>query len=231
MQLTLTQIKRTYQSKLYTTHALKGIDLQISPGEKWLIKGESGSGKTTLLNIIGLLDVKYQGTYTIDGQDAQSLSAKQLAHLLNRCFGRVFQEYALLENETVFENVRIPLLYAKPRVRHQKKQVEEALDLVGLHGYLNKKVSEMSGGQRQRVSIARAFVNKPQVILADEPTGSLDLRTAQSVMDVFTRYQDGNKTLIIVSHREEKDIAASARFVYLKDGKIVQPSADNSPAS
>lgn len=218
MQLELLQVSRTYQSKLFTTHAIRKLNLLFSPGELWIVRGESGSGKTTLLNILGLLDTQYQGTYLIDGRDARTLSSRQRAEYLNQGFGRIFQEYALLENETVFENVRIPLLYAHHSTTNQAKRVEETLELVALPGYLKRKVSDMSGGQRQRVAIARAFVNHPEVILADEPTGSLDPRTAQSVIEVFNRYQNGKKILIIISHREHDDNQVATNHIVLKQG-------------
>lgn len=220
MKLLLENVSRIYESDGNKTPALTEISVSFREGDQVMITGESGAGKSTLLNIIGLLDRGYQGHYFIAGKNAREYSAKEEALMRNKMFSYIFQEYALLESETVYDNVKVPLLYSDVPKKKHREYIEEALDQVGLSGHLRKKVKHLSGGERQRVAIARALVNKPRVILADEPTGSLDSKNRRLVLDIIYNYLDETKILIFVTHDLEKNRRGTQRILQLHQGKL-----------
>ena len=214
-------VKKEYISGKKKNLVLKGENLEINAGEKIAIVGPSGSGKTTLLNIIGLLLPATEGEVYLAGKRASSLKEKERAKLRNKFFGYVFQEFLLVEEDTVFQNIEIPLLYSltKKTKSEKRKMVEEVLEKVGLEVKINEKVRNLSGGERQRVAIARAIINDPEVILADEPTGSLDAENGEKIMDIVESLVDKGKTLLIVTHNEA--IAKRCdRIFRIKDGYV-----------
>lgn len=214
-------VKKEYMSGKKKNLVLKGVNLEINAGEKIAIVGPSGSGKTTLLNIIGLLLPATEGEVYLDGKRASTLKEKERAKLRNKFFGYVFQEFLLVEEDTVFQNIEIPLLYSltKKTKSEKRKMVEEVLEKVGLEVKINEKVRNLSGGERQRVAIARAIINDPEIILADEPTGSLDAENGEKIMDIVESLVDKGKTLLIVTHNEA--IAKRCdRIFRIKDGYV-----------
>jgi putative ABC transport system ATP-binding protein len=202
--------------------ALKGVDLTIQAGELLAIMGASGSGKSTFMNIIGCLDRPTQGSYFLEGKDVSGLTRDELARIRNQKIGFVFQSFNLLGRTSALENVELPLFYDHTSSRERHQRAMEALTIVGLQGREHHLPSQLSGGQQQRVTIARALVNKPSLILADEPTGNLDTRTSLEIMDIFQKLnQASGITIILVTH--EPDIAKYAeRHVIFRDGKIIQ---------
>ncbi|MDP9750172.1 ABC transporter ATP-binding protein [Thermoanaerobacter pentosaceus] len=214
-------VKKEYMSGKKKNLVLKGVNLEINAGEKIAIVGPSGSGKTTLLNIIGLLLPATEGEVYLAGEKASTLKEKERAKLRNKFFGYVFQEFLLVEEDTVFQNIEIPLLYSlrKKTKSEKRKMVEEVLEKVGLEVKINEKVRNLSGGERQRVAIARAIINDPEVILADEPTGSLDAENGEKIIDIMESLVDKGKTLLIVTHNEA--IAKRCdRIFRIKDGYV-----------
>lgn len=207
------------QDKPNEFKALKSVELKIYPGEFVAIMGASGSGKTTLMNIIGALDVPTNGTYYLSGENVSSFNDAELASFRNRDVGFVFQQFNLLPRTTVLENVLLPTLYGSlPEDRNERAM--EVLGKVGLQEKAGNRTNQLSGGQIQRVAIARALMMHPAIILADEPTGNLDTKTAHEVMDIFTKLNKEGNTIIIVTH--EPDIASYAgRTIKVKDGEIV----------
>jgi len=222
MYINIKNINKFYYSTDRNTEALSNINLSIDNGDEIVIVGESGAGKSTLLNILGFIDSDYSGEYFIDEKNIRQLSSKEKSKLLNKTFGFIFQEYALLEDETVFENIKIPLIYSNVKRKDYKRMIEKALNLVELNELINSKVSTLSGGQRQRVAIARALVNNPKVILADEPTGSLDDRMTNQVMDIIYKYLDDTKILILVTHDLRRIKRDSQKILTLDHGKILE---------
>jgi putative ABC transport system ATP-binding protein len=218
----LEDIRKVYQSGEVQVHAVRGISLAIDPGEFVAIMGASGSGKSTLMNLIGCLDRPTGGRYLLDGTDVSGLSRNELADVRNRKLGFVFQGFNLLARTTALENVELPMLYAEPRVStaEMRRRAMEALDIVGLSQRADHYPSQLSGGQQQRVAIARALVNRPQLLLADEPTGNLDSKTSVEVMGVFQRLNDQGITIVMVTH--ELDIAHYCkRNLIVRDGRVV----------
>ncbi|NFT07439.1 MULTISPECIES: ABC transporter ATP-binding protein [Clostridium] len=214
----LKDIKKIYGKKDYETVALQSIDLEISEGESIAIMGTSGSGKSTLLNILGCLDTQTSGSYFFNGNSINTFKEKELAKLRNSSFGFIVQSFALIDDFTVYENVVIPLDYSKNKKK--KSEVINLLKKLGIDEKINKTPKELSGGQCQRVAIARALVNDPEVILADEPTGALDGRTGQEIMNILLDLNKKGKTLIIVTH--DLNIAKQChRIVNIVDGKII----------
>lgn len=213
-------VYKTYQIGINTIEALKNISLQIHEGEFISIVGKSGSGKSTLMHIIGLLDTPTKGEVYLNGKDVSKLNEASLAKIRNGEIGFVFQSFNLLERASSVENVMLPLKYSKtPSGLWYKKSVE-MLNLVGLGDRLNNKSNELSGGQKQRIAIARALVNEPSIILADEPTGNLDSKTGEDILSLFRDLNAKGKTIIIVTHDDE--VASNAnRKIILKDGEVV----------
>ena len=200
-------------------HALRGVSVTIEPGEFVAIMGASGSGKSTFMNILGCLDKPTNGKYLLEDIEVSSLSKKELAAIRNRKIGFVFQGFNLLSRTTALENVELPTLYAQVSKQEGQKRSREALELVGLGERMHHFPSQLSGGQQQRVAIARGLVNKPSILLADEPTGNLDSRTSVEIMDVFQKLNDGGLTIVLVTH--ELDVAEFAkRTIHFRDGRI-----------
>jgi putative ABC transport system ATP-binding protein len=200
-------------------HALRGVTLTIPRNEYIAIMGPSGSGKSTLMNLIGCLDTPSKGEYWLNGQQVSELDDDELARIRNKEIGFVFQTFNLLARATSLHNVELPLIYAGVPTEERVERAKQALTSVGMESRMSHKPNELSGGQRQRVAIARALVNKPSIILADEPTGNLDSQTGNEIMALFDRLQAQGNTIVLVTH--EHDIAEYAhRVVYIKDGVV-----------
>jgi putative ABC transport system ATP-binding protein len=212
-------------------HALRGVTVQIERGEFVAIMGSSGSGKSTFMNILGCLDKPSGGRYVLEGLAVSDFSKKELAAIRNRKIGFVFQGFNLLSRTTALENVELPTLYAQISKHEGRKRAVDALQLVGLGDRMEHFPSQLSGGQQQRVAIARGLVNKPAILLADEPTGNLDSRTSVEVMEIFQNLNDQGLTVVLVTH--EPDIAQFAkRSIQFRDGKIRRDDAvKNRPAA
>ncbi len=202
-----------------TVHVLKGIDLDIERGDYIAIMGPSGSGKSTLMNLLGCLDTPTSGSYILNGKDVSQMSDDDLAEIRNHEIGFVFQTFNLLPRTTALENVALPMIYAGISKKDRTKRAEEVLVDVGLADRMDHKPNQLSGGQRQRVAVGRALVNKPSIILADEPTGNLDSKTSKEIMDLLDEIHKNGNTVIVVTH--EEDIAARAhRIIRLIDGMV-----------
>jgi len=215
----LSAIRKTYTKDAAIVHALRGIDLTINAGEFAAIMGRSGSGKSTLLHIIGLLDAEYEGSYRFNGKPVEDRSADALAQRRNRDIGFVFQSFHLLPQLTILENAALPALYAGDRSADECREVaRDRLREMGLLARLDHKPMELSNGQRQRAAIARALVNAPRLILADEPTGALDSKTADEILEIMLELHRGGATLIMVTHdREVAEVAE--RTIHILDGQ------------
>jgi len=204
--------------------ALRGIDLTVHRNEYVAVMGPSGSGKSTFMNLVGCLDTPTRGEYRLDGRIVSGLSDDELSDIRNRYIGFVFQAFNLLPRASALENVELPLLYAGVSTRERRERALEVLERVGLGARAKHRPNELSGGQRQRVAIARALVTRPALILADEPTGNLDSRTSEEVMQMFRELHEAGQTIMLVTH--EPDIAAHAeRQIVLRDGVIASDSA------
>ena len=218
----LNSISKVYGKDSNSVQALIDININIEKGDMLAIIGPSGSGKSTLLNILGLLDEKSSGTYLLNSIDIDKLTEKEKARYRNQLIGFVVQDFALVEDYTVMQNIELPLIYSTKKYSKKdiKIKVQEVLDKVGLNEKINTLSNNLSGGQRQRVSIARALINNPEIILADEPTGSLDSTTSKEIMKLFTELNKNGKTIILITH--DRNIANYCnKIIEIKDGSII----------
>ena len=226
MTIVLSHVTKKYQMGDTVVAALAGVSLHIRKGEFTAIMGPSGSGKSTLMNILGCLDRPTGGSYLLDGQEAAKLSDDELAVTRNKKIGFVFQSFNLLPRINALENVALPLIYAGVRKSERRERAVAALTAVGLEQRLHHLPNELSGGQRQRVAIARALVNEPTILMADEPTGALDTKSGDEVMEIFQKLHADGRTIILVTH--EPEIAAYAkRVIHMRDGLIVRDTERN----
>lgn len=216
-------ITKTYQLGEISVPILKGIDVSIEEGEYVAIMGTSGSGKSTLMNILGCLDRATSGHYVFEGNNLTTFNDDELAYVRNQRIGFVFQQFNLLPRATALENVMLPMVYANVSKSVRRERAKEALIRVGLSERLHNRPNQLSGGQQQRVAIARALVNRPALVLADEPTGALDTQTSQDVMNLLTELNKQGITIVLVTH--EPDIAAQTkRVIRVQDGYVINAS-------
>ncbi|WP_396163707.1 ABC transporter ATP-binding protein [Flavobacterium sp.] len=223
--ISITNIKRDFPLGNEIVYVLKGIDLEIKKGEYVALMGPSGSGKSTLMNILGCLDTPTSGTYILNGKHVSEMQDDELAGIRNKEIGFVFQTFNLMPRTTALDNVALPMVYAGYSKSERIERASEVLKQVGLDDRMDHKPNQLSGGQRQRVAVARALVNKPSIILADEPTGNLDSKTSVEIMNLFNEIHANGNTVILVTHEEE--IAAYAhRIIRLRDG-IIESDTQN----
>ena len=222
MLVKLKDVYKIYSGGLESeVRALDGVSLEIERGEFVAVVGQSGSGKSTMMNVLGCLDIPTHGEYYLDGTDVRELSDKELSHIRNKQIGFIFQQYNLIQNLNVLENVELPLIYQGINADDRREMALEALERVGLSSRIKHRPSEMSGGQQQRVAIARAISTHPPIIMADEPTGALDSHTGKEVLGFLQQLNKEGSTVILITH--DNGIAATARrCVRLADGKIVE---------
>ncbi|WP_396169710.1 ABC transporter ATP-binding protein [Flavobacterium sp.] len=215
----ITNIKRDFALGNEIVYVLKGIDLEINKGEYVALMGPSGSGKSTLMNLLGCLDTPTSGTYILNGKDVSQMQDDELAEIRNKEIGFIFQTFNLLPRTTALDNVALPMIYAGHSKSERNTRATEVLKQVNLADRMDHQPNQLSGGQRQRVAIARALVNKPSIILADEPTGNLDSKTSEEIMVLLEEIHKNGNTIIVVTH--EEDIAAHAkRIIRMRDGMI-----------
>ncbi len=221
-------ITKVFLTDEIETHALAGVHLDIGKGEYVSIAGPSGCGKSTLLSILGLLDTPSQGAYLLNGRPAQDLTLAERARVRNRQIGFIFQSFNLIGDLTVFENVELPLTYRGMPKSERKRRAEEALERVGMGHRAKHLPSQLSGGQQQRVAVARALSGSPSVLLADEPTGNLDSRNGESVMNLLSELHGGGATIVMVTH-DSRFARQATRTVHLFDGRIVDEQVESDP--
>ncbi|MGC9330805.1 MAG: ABC transporter ATP-binding protein [Bacteroidales bacterium] len=226
----LQHLVKNYEMGIHTVSALRSIDMIIKKNEYISIMGPSGSGKSTLMNIIGCLDSLTKGEYILNGTNVSQMTDNELAEIRNQEIGFIFQVFNLLPRFSALDNVMLPLVYAGKKKKDREKRAKEVLASVGLEDRMNHKPNELSGGQRQRVAVARALVNNPAIILADEPTGNLDTKTSLDIMQLFGKIHNAGNTIVLVTH--EEDIAHHAhRIIRLRDGEIESDIINDSPIS
>ena len=216
----LEKISKTYGTDDLTVKALDSINLEIYKGDYLAVMGASGSGKSTAMNIIGCLDRPSKGVYKLNNIPVDNLSDDELAELRNQKLGFVFQQFHLLSDATALENVVLPMIYAGVNPKQREERAKHALNKVGLSGRINNRPNQLSGGQQQRVAIARAIINNPAILLADEPTGALDSKTTEDVLDLFDKLHESGITIVLVTHEDEVANRAK-KIAKFKDGKIV----------
>ena len=226
----LENLSKVFYTDEVETHALANIHLNIDRGEYVAIAGPSGCGKSTLLSILGLLDSPTEGTYVLNNQPVQSLDLGQRARIRNREIGFIFQSFNLIGDLTVFENVELPLTYRGMKSSERAQRVKEALERVGMAHRAKHLPSQLSGGQQQRVAVARAIVGQPSIMLADEPTGNLDSKNGEAVMDLLRELHRGGATICMVTH-DPRFTRYAERTVHLFDGRVVDESAEGSTAA
>lgn len=212
-------MKKIYRNTDFELEALKGIDVHIKKGEFVAVMGESGSGKSTLLNCIGLMDFFDEGSYLLNGTQIKDIEMKRMTELRKNTISFIFQNYELMRNYTLYENIEIPLLAKNVKKRERKEMIADVTKKLGIESMMKKYPYQISGGQQQRVAIARAIVANNPVILADEPTGALDSKNSEELMNYMMLLKEMNKTIVMVTH-DEKIAAYSDRIIYLSDGKI-----------
>ncbi|MFV0378834.1 MAG: ABC transporter ATP-binding protein [Mangrovibacterium sp.] len=224
----LNSIVKNYRVGTVLVQALREVSLTIHEGEYVAIMGASGSGKSTMMNVIGCLDTPTSGEYMLNGQQVARLSDDELAEIRNAEIGFIFQTFNLMPRNTALENVMLPLVYAGVKKQQRQERASKMLESVGLEDRMEHKPNELSGGQRQRVAVARALINNPAILLADEPTGNLDSKTSEEIMELFSHIHKQGNTLVVVTH--EEDIARHAhRIIRLKDGQIESDLVNANP--
>jgi putative ABC transport system ATP-binding protein len=224
----VSDISRIYHIGAETIYALRSVTTRVERGEYVALMGSSGSGKSTLMNILGCLDTPSGGSYFLNGTDVSKMTDNELADIRNREIGFIFQTFNLLPRSTALDNVALPLIYAGVKKEEREERAKKVLEDVGLGDRILHKPNELSGGQRQRVAVARALVNNPSIILADEPTGNLDSKTSNEIMELFDMIHKNGNTIIVVTH--EEDIARHAlRIIRLRDGSIESDTLNQSP--
>lgn len=217
---------KTYGRGETCVHAVSNVSLKVKKGGFLAVMGASGSGKTTLMNILGCLDTQTKGDYFFNNTDVKRLSAEGKVHLRNKCIGFVFQSFYLLPMLTAKQNIELPMIYSGVSPKERKWKSAELLEMTGLSNRASHLPSELSGGQRQRIAIARALVNSPNLILADEPTGNLDSKTGDDIVEILKALNEKGTTIILITH--EKEVAAHAKeLIFLKDGQIVEGTRQN----
>lgn len=223
----ITGLGKTYNQGVHPVIALQDVTLHIRPGEFVAVMGPSGSGKSTLMNLLGCLDTPTSGSYVLDGADITCLGDTDLAKVRNMKIGFVFQTFNLLPRMTALRNVELPMLYAGAPARERRERALKALEMVGLADRVHHRPGQLSGGQAQRVAIARAVVNRPAILMADEPTGNLDTRSGREIMSIFQGLNHSGATIVLVTH--EREIALHAgRILYFRDGRLIDD--ENNPA-
>lgn len=220
MIITVDKVNKTYKNGSLELQVLKNISFKVDKGEFLAIMGSSGSGKSTMMNILACLDSQYEGTYILDGIDISRLTENQLSEIRNKKIGFIFQSFNLLPRLSALENVELPLVYSSVPKAERHKRAAELLEMVGLKDRMHHKPNELSGGQRQRVAIARALVNDPSIILADEPTGNLDSKSEEEIIEILQELNRTGKTIVIVTHEPNIGDIAQRKIVF-KDGEII----------
>jgi ABC transporter, ATP-binding protein len=220
MIITVDKVNKTYKNGSLELQVLKNISFKVDKGEFLAIMGSSGSGKSTMMNILACLDSQYEGTYILDGIDISKLTENQLSEIRNKKIGFIFQSFNLLPRLSALENVELPLVYSSVPKAERHKRAAELLEMVGLKDRMHHKPNELSGGQRQRVAIARALVNDPSIILADEPTGNLDSKSEEEIIEILQELNRIGKTIVIVTHEPNIGDIAQRKIVF-KDGEII----------